>query len=80
MRTTYPEAEFNFIDVTALEDSRAVSASAKEFAEPALFLGKCPDEGLWHNGAEPVCPGWQQRDISFTEAPGCAVLEQRHIG
>lgn len=38
MRVTYPEAEFNFVDVTALADSTAMSASIKDFAEPALFL------------------------------------------
>lgn len=38
MRVTYPEAEFNFIDVTALADSSAMSTSIKDFAEPALFL------------------------------------------
>ncbi len=39
MRTTYPEAYFNFIDVTALSDSRVVSASAKDFSNTLLFRG-----------------------------------------
>lgn len=37
MRTTYPEAYFNFIDVTALSDSHAASVSAKDFANTALL-------------------------------------------
>lgn len=34
---TYPEAEFNFIDVTALEDSRVSSGTVKGFADPELL-------------------------------------------
>lgn len=34
---TYPEAQFNFIDVSALTDSTAVSTGAKDFSIPALF-------------------------------------------
>jgi len=37
MRTTYPEAQFNFVDVTALRDSTAVSTAVKDFSIPALF-------------------------------------------
>lgn len=37
MRTTYPEAYFNFIDVTALSDSHAASTSVKDFANTALL-------------------------------------------
>lgn len=37
MRVTYPEAEFNFIDVTALEDSQVSSTTIKSFADPALL-------------------------------------------
>ncbi len=37
MRTTYPEAYFNFIDVTALTDSKAVALTAKDFADTALL-------------------------------------------
>lgn len=38
MRKTYPEAYFNFIDVTALTDSSVVSTTVKEFSNTALYL------------------------------------------
>ncbi|MBQ7924900.1 MAG: hypothetical protein IJ335_01235 [Lachnospiraceae bacterium] len=34
---TYPEAYFNFIDVTALEDSKVASTTAKDFSNISLF-------------------------------------------
>lgn len=37
MRTTYPEAYFNFIDVTAEADSKVASASANDFSDVELF-------------------------------------------
>lgn len=37
MRTTYPEAYFNFCDVTALPDSKAASTSAKDFSQTGLL-------------------------------------------
>lgn len=37
MRTTYPEAYFNFIDVTAEADSQVASASANVFSNMELF-------------------------------------------
>ena len=37
MRVTYPEAYFNFVDVTAQDDSRPASTSAKTFSDLTLF-------------------------------------------
>lgn len=37
MRSTYPEAYFNFIDVTADADSTVSSASATDFSDTSLF-------------------------------------------
>lgn len=37
MRTTYPEASFHFVDVTALADSHVASAAAKAFSNYPLF-------------------------------------------
>lgn len=73
MRTTYPEAEFNFIDVTALGDSRAASTSAKEFAEPALFLEnvRMKDYGTMElnqfvlDGSKVIFPQQRPQDIPF---------------
>lgn len=37
MRTTYPEASFCFVDVTALADSQTASTTAKDFSNYPLF-------------------------------------------
>ena len=76
MRTTYPEAEFNFIDVTALADSRAVSASAQDFAEPSLFLEdvRMKDYGTMElnqfilDGSKAVFPSQGAQDVPFWTA------------
>lgn len=73
MRVTYPEAEFNFIDVTALGDSRAMSASIKEFAEPALFLEdiRMRDYGTMElnqfvlDGSKAIFPSQGARDVAY---------------
>ena len=44
MRRTYPEAYFNFIDVTALPDGTVSSESATDFSDTELFHGDVKQE------------------------------------
>lgn len=75
MRTTYPEAYFNFIDVTALEDSYTATASAKTFANTALLkentrIKQAPYGTMELNqfvldGSREIFPAEQPEDVPF---------------
>ena len=73
MRTTYPEAFFNFIDVTALSDSKAVSTSAKDFSNTALFhddisqasYGTLELNQFVLDGSREIFPTQQPEDVPY---------------
>ncbi|MCM1190777.1 MAG: hypothetical protein NC541_15995 [bacterium] len=73
-RTTYPEAKFDFVDVTAQEDSTVSSQDAASFSDSALFYGGPVHQAsygtLEHNrfildGTEEIFPADGPKDIPF---------------
>lgn len=73
MRTTYPEAYFNFIDVTAVSDSKVVSKSAKDFSNTELyhedvrqaFYGTLEHNQFILDGSREVFPVEKPNDVPY---------------
>ncbi len=73
MRTTYPQAQFNFIDVTALADSKVFSTVAKHFANTALYqhnvrqsiYGTMELNQFVLDGSREIFPIDQPKDVPF---------------
>ncbi len=72
-RKTYCTAEFNFIDVTALADSRPVSTAAKDFSNMELFhkdvrqaaYGTMELNQFVLDGSREIFPDSQPEDVPF---------------
>lgn len=74
MRTTYPEAYFRFVDVTALGDGRTASTTAKDFSNYPLFYDKsvrqAPYGTMEHNqfvldGSRKIFPAAGPEDVPW---------------
>lgn len=70
---TYPKAVFKFIDITALEDSNAVSTTAKELSNTALFhsdirqktYGTMELNQFVLDGSREILPNEGPEDVTF---------------